>query len=679
MPAIDPQTPACLAAALDYLARGWSAIPLCPPDHAGVHPDHLGRCQSPGKAPLGSWADYQRRLASPKELRLGWARNPRCNVGVVLGPVSGLLGVDIDSLAGAELLEKLAGGHLPATLAFDTPSGGKRLLYALPTDLNVSTRIFKDAQGSEILRFQARGAQTVMPPSVGANGIAYRWIAGCGPDEIPAAPTPASLLTLLQTSPQEESPGGSSPAVPAAAPGGALAVLQRARAYLARCAPAVAGQGGHNQTFRVACKLVRGFDLDEDTALALLVSEYNPRCVPAWSEKELRHKVREAALKSTDPVGHLLGPRPSGNPQTPSTPIRPRAASRPFCAIQPRPVQWLWPARVPIGKVTLLDGDPGLGKSTVLLDLAARVSTQGQMPDTTQGMVGNVLITSAEDDPEDTIRPRLELAGADLARVHFLDEITTAQGSHDLCIPADLDVVSDLLQDLEVRLWIIDPLMAFLAGIEANSDQDVRQTLKQLSRLARLRQCAVLCQRHLNKGSSMKALYRGGGSIGIIAHARSALLAAVDPDDEHKRLLAVVKSNRAAFAPTLRYALEPVAVQIAGRPDVVCRVGWCGESSHQADSLLAAPPTPEQKEEKLQEKTKRQQAMEWLQDYLRAGPQRVSDVHQDAAALGIARRTLERAAHRLGVRFAKEEGEYRWALPLSSDGELASSPEPLPP
>jgi Bifunctional DNA primase/polymerase, N-terminal len=167
--------PACLHAALSYLDRGWSPIPLCPPDHQGVSGLHESQCKSAGKAPLWPWTKYQVERATAKELTLYWSRNPAANVGVCMGAVSGLVGIDIDGVEGVELLEAIA-GEVPETLCFVTPGGPsrRRLLFTHPNcELpNKSLRV----GGKEALRILAKGSQTVMPPSRHASGGTYQWL-----------------------------------------------------------------------------------------------------------------------------------------------------------------------------------------------------------------------------------------------------------------------------------------------------------------------------------------------------------------------------------------------------------------------------------------------------------------------------------------------------------------------
>jgi Bifunctional DNA primase/polymerase, N-terminal len=166
---------ACLQAALAYLARGWSVVPVCPPDHVGVTRRH--RCDSPGKAPLLAWKEYQRRLPVESEVRGWWQRWPNANVGIVLGAVSGLIGVDIDGPAGERELERLSRLQLPPCWEFTTPGGGRRLLYEIPRWMVLQTAFTRLATKEEV-RFLVEGTQTVAPPSRHRNGALYEWIHG---------------------------------------------------------------------------------------------------------------------------------------------------------------------------------------------------------------------------------------------------------------------------------------------------------------------------------------------------------------------------------------------------------------------------------------------------------------------------------------------------------------------
>src|SRR6267142_2024687 len=179
-----------------------------------------------------------------------------------------------------------------------------------------------------------------------------------------------------------------------------------------------------------------------------------------------------------------------------------------------QPVQWLCLAWLARGVLTLLDGDPGLGKSTLANLLAARLS-RGLTPlpggETGGGPPVSTLILSAEDDPARVLVPRLEAAGADLGRIHFVRSIGEEQ--RPVQLPDDCDALGEIIAREQIGLVIIDPLMAFLGrGVNASSDAHVRRALHRLKQLAELHQCAILIIRHLNKASHLPALYRGGGS-----------------------------------------------------------------------------------------------------------------------------------------------------------------------
>ena len=221
-------------------------------------------------------------------------------------------------------------------------------------------------------------------------------------------------------------------------------------------------------------------------------------------------------------------------------------------------VDWLWPYRIPRGKITVLDGDPALGKSTIAMDLAARVTRGWPLPgDEGEFAPAGVILMSAEDGMGDTIRPRLEEAGGDPRMVHLFEGISNEPGVLvPATIPTHVPELGDLIERHRAALVIIDPLTAYLEGRhDAYRDQDVRGALKPLARVAEQTGASILIIRHLSKSGGPNALYRGGGSIGIIGAARSGLLVARDPEQPSRSIVAVTKSNLAAKAPALAYRL----------------------------------------------------------------------------------------------------------------------------
>lgn len=185
-----------LMAALDYLSRGWPALAVCPPDHKGISGKHAENCTSPGKAPIGRWKEFQDRLPTEAEVREQWRRCPTANVGVVLGPVSRLIRIDVEGAKGEAELRRRSKGDLPDTLEF-TSGKGRGLLFAIPEGVDLRTTV-KPIAVNEELRLQGKGAQTVLPPSRHKNGQRYRWIDGHGPDSIDPAPAPEWVIDLMR-------------------------------------------------------------------------------------------------------------------------------------------------------------------------------------------------------------------------------------------------------------------------------------------------------------------------------------------------------------------------------------------------------------------------------------------------------------------------------------------------
>ncbi len=251
--------------------------------------------------------------------------------------------------------------------------------------------------------------------------------------------------------------------------------------------------------------------------------------------------------------------------------------------VEPVSVRWLWPGRIPLGKLTVLDGDPGLGKSMVTLDLAARVSRGDVMPDDSRGDLPEaacVLLLCAEDDAADTIRPRLDAARADVSKITKLYARRDARGTFQALTLDDVGIIEAAIQETKSKLFIVDPLMQFLpAACDSKSDQRVRAALGPLVDLAMRVGTAIVAVRHLRKMRG-SAIYSGGGSIGIIGAARSGLLIGRDPDDASgdRRILAQVKTNLAG-------AVRALAYRVAARDDVPY-VEWLGETAHTADRCV---------------------------------------------------------------------------------------------
>lgn len=334
--------------------------------------------------------------------------------------------------------------------------------------------------------------------------------------------------------------------------------------------------------------------------------------------------------------------------------------------VKPERVEWLWPGRIALGKLCAVVGDAGLGKSTLTLDLAARITTGQVMPDGMPGIDGGVVILSAEDGLADTVCPRLEAARADLTRVCALTRARNSGGRFRSVSLDDLDAIREAIASVSARLLVIDPLMAFLPGrSDSHRDQDVRSVLAPLARLADEMRCAVLIVAHNNKSRGVKALHRAGGSVGIIAATRSAFVVAADPEDPERRVLATIKSNLARPAVSLAYHLAEVE-------SLVARIAWDGESAHSADTLLAAS---DASVESSGDVGALGEARDFLRDALHSGPKSARTIQAEARNTAITTATLRRArvAERVVVTKAAYAGGWVWALPAVEGAQ--ASPE----
>lgn len=304
-------------------------------------------------------------------------------------------------------------------------------------------------------------------------------------------------------------------------------------------------------------------------------------------------------------------------------------------------VEWVWPGRIPAGKLTVIEGDPATAKSTMTLDLAARVTRGSTWPDGEAGRPpASVLLLSAEDGWGDTIRPRLEAAGADLDRCICV-AARQVDGEHGpilrpVVIPEDIGWIVRLIEESAAAMVVIDVLAAYLSDhVDSHKDQSVRRVLTLLALAAARTQAAVILIRHHNKTPGGPALYRGGGSIGIIGAARAAYAVIRDPDDPDHRLLATVKSNLASEAPTWGYSL----VDVPGLG--VARVDWDTEADQRSASELLVGT----------QSTALGEAVAWLTAWRVEHPGEVpaAELLAAAAEAGVAATTLHRARKQLGL------------------------------
>jgi hypothetical protein len=316
-----------------------------------------------------------------------------------------------------------------------------------------------------------------------------------------------------------------------------------------------------------------------------------------------------------------------------------------------QPLPWLWPGRLAAGRLTLIDGDPGQGKSLLTLDLAARLTTAKELPDGYQPAepAAVLLLPGGEDNLEDTVAPRLRAAGADFHRVYAWSS-TFAEPP---VFPESCPRLQAMIETTRARLVLLDPFFAFL-GPDTGSLNDlmIRRALGPLARVAEATQAVFVLNRHLGKGSAGKpACYRGLGSLAILGAMRTAFLVAPHPDDASLRVLACTKNNLAVFPPALGF-------RIVTTSDGLPRIQWTGPVHLTADDLVRLG---RQRGEAVP------RALRFLEQQLACGPRDRQMLLQQAEAEGISFRTLERAKAELGVLSQQRRHQGRnvwyWGLP----------------
>lgn len=350
--------------------------------------------------------------------------------------------------------------------------------------------------------------------------------------------------------------------------------------------------------------------------------------------------------------GVMGSQRASGGPD-------PVPVVRPFVRlvdVEERSVAWLWPGRLAWDHVAVLAGDGAVGKSTVVMDIAARVSRGEAMPGG-EPRTGSVVILTAEEDAGVVIRPRMRLMGADLDRVVVMDP-----DAADVTFPSGVERVAAVCETEEVRLVVIDTGPAFLdPGLKSNAEEDIRRMLRPLAALAAARGMSVVVLAHLNKGAGQGAGHRIMGGAAWRNAARQVLLVAAPPHqsprDTSERVIAVEKNNLGIYPPAVAFSLV-AAVDDPSR----AVVEWGAELPGVGADDLVAVATGE-------ERGAVADAWQWLEDALSGGPLAARDLRQLADAAGIAWRAVERAkkAHAASVTVKRTVTGWVWELKAAID------------
>jgi hypothetical protein len=333
-------------------------------------------------------------------------------------------------------------------------------------------------------------------------------------------------------------------------------------------------------------------------------------------------------------------------------PTAKRLMSIEVSTINPEPVNWLWPNYFPGAKLSLISGDPGGGKTWLSLDLAARLSKGNPWPDGAQnGLKGNTLILSCEDGAADTFRPRLDKLGAELSRIFLLQEPL------DLSTEPGRVFLSSEVEQRKPSLIIIDPVFDFSGNVNPNAVEKVRAMLTPLAALAERSKAALVLTSHLNKSSTMQALYRNSGSAsGWVGKARAAFLVIKDAQDQgdygqHRRIFAPIKANLSRTEP------QALFFRITDNPGLTFEPvpeGFNLEEQLSSNRNEAAPQLDE--------------AKAFLREALKEGPIESNSILQQARQAGISEKTLIRAKKALKISSLRDGGTHGfWFWSLCND------------
>lgn len=299
-------------------------------------------------------------------------------------------------------------------------------------------------------------------------------------------------------------------------------------------------------------------------------------------------------------------------------------------------VQWLWYPYIPYGKVTIIQGDPGEGKTSFVLAIVALLTNGETLPeeDTANPPI-NVIYQSAEDGLADTIKPRLEQLGANCSRVLVIDE---ADKELTLCD----ERLEQAVRETGARLIVLDPLQAYLGdGVDMHRANEVRPVFKRLCAISERTGCAVILIGHMNKAQGLKSSYRGLGSIDFRAAARSVLLVGRPKSDPSVRVVAHDKSS-----------LAPEGKSIAFSLDAENGFQWKGYCDTTVDEVLSGTGSVQ---------TKTMQMETELKELLKK-PVPVEEVIKKAKELGISERTVNIAKKNLGAQSVKLGNQWYWQL-----------------
>lgn len=347
-----------------------------------------------------------------------------------------------------------------------------------------------------------------------------------------------------------------------------------------------------------------------------------------------------------------------------SNPVLDSVISRNLADVEIKPIEWFWRNALAT-KVNVIGGAPGLGKSQLVINLAATLTTGGRLPDNTPCEKGSAIILTTEDDAADTICPRALAAGADLSKIEILDAIATDNGRKPWTVDdlSELEKMIDRIGD--VRLIIFDPITAHMGNRDSHKATDVRAALAPLQALADKHHICMLMITHLNKSQGASALDRFNGSTSFQALSRSVWLVGEHPTDESLRVFVPVKNNIGNDRQGYGYKIESVQIE---KGIETSRIVWQGPVDLPADDVVNGP---KKSLDDPDNKSVKAAAARFLLDQVKDGPKLSREIYKEAEAEGYSASTMKRAKKELEIDSYQNSGGWYMRIP-DSDGNTES-------
>ena len=615
-------------------------------------------CRAKDKAPLIP-RGFKAATDDTEQLRLWWTKWPDALIGMPTGKATGIFVLDVDydaerGIDGEQSLSALVAqyGELPETKTIRTRRGGRHLYFLMEPGIGNSTG--KCGVGLDI---RGEGGYVIVPPSPGYTNI----------NDADPAKAPDWLINLLR-----KQKYGAPPANCSGTSYGKTALaglIDQMR---------VAIDGNWNDTVNTVAfrfgQLVAVNELPATAGEYLKQAARETGTAKPGDETKLQKTFRsgfEAGMRN--PYG--APPRQvNGIPSIPAVPQFPNGEPPtvettvsiiPASDFTIKAVDWLWFGYLAMGKLHILCGRPGCGKTTVALRLSAATTTGEGWPDDSTSEPSNVVVWNGEDDPSDTLIPRLMLAGAKTDQVYFVRGATDINGRREFDPSTDIEPLQREIRRIgDIRLLIIDPLVSVVRG-DDHKNGVVRRSIQPLADLAAAENVAVLGITHFSKNSVGKdPVDRVTGSLAYGAAARIVLVAAKNEEDG-TRVFCRAKSNIGTDGGGFEYEIKQSP--LAEHPDITASyVEWGKAVEGEARDILAQA---EGTEADSADGGAMGEAMRFLLDVLKEGPEPSAEVKQDAENAGISEKTLSRARKAMGVKASKAgmKGGWEWSLPDIQD------------